>query len=362
MSLEEKITELEDEIRRTSYNKATMHHIGRLKARIARLKDNARAKASKKGPKHGYSVKKTGDATVVMVGFPSVGKSTLLNKLTNAKSTIGAYHFTTLTVVPGMMIYNHAKIQLLDIPGLIKGAAVGKGSGKQVLSVIRNSDLILIIADPKEPQQVEILKNELYEGGFRLNAVPPDVIIKKKDKGGVNFLSTVSLPELDEEMAREVLNEYSIHNADVLVREKIGLSEFIDAVNGNRHYVPMVVVFNKIDTVSEAKLKKAVETIDCDVLCVSASSEKNLDKLRESIFRHVGLIRVFLKKIGEEPDLSEPLIIKKGTRIMGVCRTIHKRFAADFKFARVWGSSKFDGQRVSKGYAVSDKDIVELHF
>ena len=362
MSLDDKIKDLEDEIRRTQKNKATMHHLGRLKARIARLKDDARAKASKGGAKYGYSVKKTGDATVVMVGFPSVGKSTLLNKLTNAKSPIGAYNFTTLTVVPGMMKYNHAKIQLLDIPGIIEGAALGKGGGKQILSVIRNSDLILVIADPKEPEQIEILKKELYEGTFRLNKIPPDVIIRKKDKGGVHFVSTVPLPELDDEMIREVLNEYSIHNAEVLIREKIGLSEFIDAVTGNRHYVQMVVVFNKIDTVSEKELEETMNKVKEEVICISAESETNLETLREEIFKHTGLIRIYLKKIGKEPDLKEPLILKTGTNVTGVCIAIHKQFAKDFSFARVWGSSRFGGQRVSKNYIVKDKDIVELHF
>ena len=133
-SLEEQIRELEEEIKKTPYNKATQHHIGKLKAKIARLKGEAEKRAAKSGGAKGYSVRKSGNASVAIVGLPSVGKSTLLNSLTEAKSEVAHYHFTTLSVVPGLMEYRGAKIQLLDLPGLIKGAAKGRGRGKEILN------------------------------------------------------------------------------------------------------------------------------------------------------------------------------------------------------------------------------------
>lgn len=90
---------------------------------------------------------KSGDARVVMIGFPSVGKSTLLNKITKTESETGAYEFTTLTCIPGKIEYNGASIQLLDLPGIIEGASQGKGRGRQVVAVARTADLILMMLD-----------------------------------------------------------------------------------------------------------------------------------------------------------------------------------------------------------------------
>ena len=75
---------------------------------------------------------KVGDARVGLVGFPSVGKSTLLTKLTGTFSEAAGYEFTTLTCIPGIIRYRGARIQLLDLPGIIEGAKDGKGRGRQV--------------------------------------------------------------------------------------------------------------------------------------------------------------------------------------------------------------------------------------
>ncbi|WP_296849467.1 GTPase, partial [uncultured Methanobrevibacter sp.] len=198
MGIEDKIKDIEEEIQKTPYNKATSHHIGKLKAKLSRLKEESLQRSSSGHKGQGFHMKKTGDATVVLVGFPSVGKSTLLNEITNAESKVGAYQFTTLDIVPGVMEHKNAKIQVFDIPGIITGASSGKGRGKEILSVARTADLILVVLDTLNPQHLKVILNELRNIGIRPNEHPPDVTVNRKKLGGVKVSSTCPLTHLDE--------------------------------------------------------------------------------------------------------------------------------------------------------------------
>lgn len=132
----------------TTNNLATEYHLGTLKAKLAKLRHELIESAtSSKQTGDGFDVMKSGDARVSLIGFPSVGKSTLLCRITETKSIAASYEFTTLTCIPGNIIYNGTKIQLLDLPGIIEGASQGKGRGKQVISIARTSDMILMLLD-----------------------------------------------------------------------------------------------------------------------------------------------------------------------------------------------------------------------
>ena len=218
---EDRIKQIEEEIKKTQKNKATSHHIGKLKAQIAQLKEIIEKRNSSSTKGEGFLVRKSGDSTAVLLGFPSVGKSTILNYLTNANSKVGAYEFTTLDIVPGIMEYEDAKIQILDIPGIIKGASKGKGKGREILSATRNADLIIMVLDVFQPEHMEVILEEVRNIGVRPNEKKPEVKVSKKKMGGLNIVSTVELTHLDEKTIHSILSEYGIHSADVVLREQI---------------------------------------------------------------------------------------------------------------------------------------------
>lgn len=355
------IKELEEQISRTKYNKKTQHAIGLYKAKLARLKEaqEKRSTGGKKG--EGYSVKKSGDASVILCGFPSVGKSTLLNALTNAESRVAAYAFTTLTVIPGLLNYKSAKIQILDVPGIMHGAAAGTGRGKEVLAVMRNADLALIIIEVNYPGHLRVLRKEIYESGLRLDERPPNVRITKKERGGIDVASTVKLTKADAATIKAVLKEFRIHNADVVIREDISIEQLIDVVEGNKIYISSIVVLNKIDMVSSTKVEELRKKVKPD-LCISGEQKTGIEELKELIFRKLDFIRVYCKEAGKKADLEIPLIMKRGSTIKDVCEKLHRDFVTKFKFARVWGrSAKFPGQKFMLSHILTDKDVVEIH-
>ncbi|MDR2544167.1 MAG: GTP-binding protein [Methanobrevibacter sp.] len=360
MGVEDKIKKIEEEIQKTPYNKATSHHIGKLKAKISKLKEDAIARGSSSTKGKGFHVKKSGDSTAVLVGFPSVGKSTLLNELTNADSKVGAYQFTTLDIIPGIMEYNGAQIQIFDIPGIITGASGGKGRGREILSVARTSDLILIVLDVFNPNHLDIILKEIRDIGIRPNETPPDVTIRRKRVGGINTSSTVPLTYLDERTIRSILNEYGIHSGDVLIREDINIDQFIDAIEGNRIYIPTITLLNKVDLVDDNYIKDIKKTIP-DFIPISADKKHNIDFLKEEIFNRVDLMRIYLKPQGRKVDLEDPLIVRKNATVIDVASKLHREFAKNFRHSNVWGSSvKFPGQKVGPNHILEDEDILRI--
>ena len=364
MSTQEKIRELEEELARTPVNKGTNRHLGVLRARIARLREQEeeRIRRSRGQTGEGYTVRKDGDATVVLLGMPSVGKSTLLNQLTNSKSKVGAYEFTTLTVIPGILKYKGAMIQVLDIPGIIKGASEGKGLGKRILSVTRNADLLLIVVDVFNTEIREILLTEIRDVGIRPDENPPDITIEKRGSGGVVITDMVGMTEMDKEGMKEILREYKYHNSRVVVREDIGYDRFVDALLNNTVYIPTLTVVNKIDMVDREQVEEHREKADYEFVAISAESETNLDTLKEKIFQELDLIRIYMRPKGEETDYEEPLIVKRGSSIEDIADKIHGELKRDLRYTRVWGKSvKFGGQKVGLDHIPIDEDIITFY-
>ncbi|KAF8139994.1 developmentally regulated GTP-binding protein [Boletus edulis] len=340
MGIVEKIKEIEE------------YHLGLLKAKLARYRAQLLEPASKSGPAGiGFDVQKSGDARVALIGFPSVGKSTLLSKCTHTASETAAYEFTTLTAIPGVIEYQGARIQLLDLPGIVEGASQGRGRGRQVVATAKTADLILVMLDStKSEEQRRLLEIELDTVGIRLNKRKPDVVFKRKTTGGT-----------DEKTIRTILASYKLHNCDVMIREDISTDEFIDVLIGTRKYIPCLYVYNKIDAISlELVLRRPIHNYSLAFL-IRSSLTCSLDYLIERIWESLGLVKVYTKKRGERPDLSDPVCLRKGATIEDVCLGIHKSLATHFRYG-LGRSSKFapHTQKVSLNHQVQDEDVVSV--
>ena len=363
MGIPEKIKAIQDEMAKTQINKATEHHIGLLKAKIAKLKREQEENIIKKSgmKSDGFDVRRTGDATVVFIGLPSVGKSTLLNKMTKAKSTVGSFTFTTVTVVPGMMEYRGAKIQVLDLPGIIKGASTGKGLGKRILSVARTADLVLLMLDVFQPYHEHVLVNELGNIGIRLNQLPPNITIEKASMGGIAVAQQVKLTKITEKHLKDILHLYGIVSARVVIREDVTSEQLADYIAGNISYSKSITIVNKIDLVDKEFLKELKKKIKSEVIEVSANSDINIELLKEKIYEKLKFIRIYMRPKGGETDFKEPLIAREGDTVEDICNKLHRRMKRAFRFGLVWGKSvKFGGQRVGLTHILLDEDVLTI--
>ncbi|KAK2088003.1 Developmentally-regulated GTP-binding protein 2 [Saguinus oedipus] len=330
MGILEKISEIEKEIARTQKNKATEYHLGLLKAKLAKYRAQLlepSKSASSKG--EGFDVMKSGDARVALIGFPSVGKSTFLSLMTSTASEAGSYEFTTLTCIPGVIEYKGANIQLLDLPGIIEGAAQGKGRGRQVIAVARTADVVIMMLDATKGEvQRSLLEKELESVGICLNKHKPNIYFKPK-KG------------------------------EVLFREDCSPDEFIDVIVGNRVYMPCLYVYNKIDQIS-------MEEVDClarkpNSVVISCGMKLNLDYLLEMLWEYLALTCIYTKKRGQRPEFTDAIILRKGASVEHVCHRIHRSLASQFKYALVWGTStKYSPQRVGLTHTMEHEDVIQI--
>jgi len=351
-----KISRVEKEIRDTPYDKSSEHHHGVLKAKLSKLKDELDSGATKGGGGGiGYAIKHSGDASVVLVGLPSVGKSTLLNELTNAESKVGNYDFTTLGVVPGMMEYNGVKIQLLDLPGIVEGAAGNKGFGRKVISVIRASDMVVLMTDVKRLNWFEIVEKELYKSGMRFNIKPPKIEVRRTDKGAIQVIDPYK--SFDKEMVIDVVKEMGFGNAIVHLGEKIeNVDRLIDGLVKTRKYMPMIKVVTKMDMV--ANQKKLISELESKkIVPMSVEEKTGVEDFKKAVWEGLGLVRIYLKRErNSEADKKNPLIVKSEANLDKVLQRISNEMRDDVSRAYIWGSgARFPGQEVSFKTKVFDE-------
>jgi len=305
---QEKIKALEVMMAVIPKHKGTEKLRGQLKSRMAKLKEELQKRPTIGRAEQAYNVKREGAAQVVLLGLPNSGKSTLFSKVTNAYSEVADYPYTTQKPVPGMMKFENLQIQLVDTPPM-QLDHVEPGFS----NLIRNADALLMVIDLTEDPvfQMEILLEELKR--MRITIVGKEMI-----------------PSLEAGWASQRV---------VLLGNKIDVR---NAMEGYQAF--------------EARFKE-----NFPILPISAKGGMNFDELKKEVYGLLGIIRVYTKVPGKEPDLTEPVILKKGSTVEDVALSIHKDFAAKLRYAKIWGSGKFDGQMVKRDYQVSEGDVIELH-
>ncbi|KAG8534194.1 GTP-binding protein rbg1 [Bacidia gigantensis] len=359
----DKIKDIEAEMAKTQKNKATSYHLGQLKAKLAKLKrELLTPQSSGGGGGSGFDVARTGVASVGFIGFPSVGKSTLMSKLTGQHSEAAAYEFTTLTTVPGQVLYNGAAIQMLDLPGIIQGAKDGKGRGRQVIAVAKTCHLIFIVLDVNKPlTDKKVIETELEGFGIRINKEPPNIVFKKKDKGGLAVTNTVPLSHITHDEIKAVMSEYKISSADIAIRCDATIDDLIDVLEAkSRSYIPVIYSLNKIDSIT-------IEELDLiyripNACPISAEHGWNIDELLEQMWEKLQLRRIYTKPKGKAPDYTAPVVLRKNAcTVEDFCNSIHKSILEQFKHAIVYGRSvKHQPQRVGLSHEMADEDIITI--
>lgn len=306
----EKIIALEKLIATVPKHKGTDKLRADLRRRLSQLRKDA-IKKKKGGRVDLYTVQKEGAAQIALAGFTNSGKSSLLASLTNVTPVIAEYPISTVMPLRGMMPYEDIQIQLVDLPPIGNEATDGWVSG-----ILRYADALIIVVDISDDPEIQV-----------------ELIIDQLKRWNINIIS-----------------KSAIHNAKA--ENGVGVSK------------GALIVANKLDLPgtenSFLRLKKKFENI-YPCIAVSTSEKENLEQLKRAVFDLSGVIRVYSKPPGKEPDLSTPFTIPSGSTLLDLASSIHKEFSFNLKYARIWGSARFDGQRVEKNHILRDKDIVEIH-
>ncbi|MFH0970838.1 MAG: GTPase [Candidatus Diapherotrites archaeon] len=326
------------------------HKIAQLKLDIEKDKKQS----AKRGGGPTLAVKKEGAGQIVLVGLPNAGKSTLFNALTGLNAPVGDYEYTTVQPQVGMVDFKGAKIQLVDLPPISEGSAEGKFNGKEILAVIRNADAIVLVVRAENPaHEYLLLQKELEKAGISLNRKKPNVSITPTPFPGFSLTGKEFL-KIPQEQLVEYLKKIGMHNVHVILRENTTLDVVAEVLNEKLVYrKAMIIVMKSVE-------KKETKRDEKGLIVFTWQDDKESKKEAvDLLFEILDKVFVYTKKPGTAAA-TLPLIVPKGATVLNVAELIHKDIVQTLKSAKIWGSTKFEGQRVAKDYVVQNGDIVEF--
>ncbi len=303
---EEKIAALEAMLAIMPHHKGTDKLHAVLRQKIAKFSQEAEKKYAT-ARRTGFYIDREGAGQVMLVGPANAGKSQLLAAVTEAIPEIAEYPFTTKTPMPGMMKFEDIQIQLVDTP------PIGHKEVRILLAnALRNADLIAIVIDLSlEP----ISQVEAALQGLREARIEP----------------------LTDDGTQPTPGSYS--SRMLIVGNKNELA------GSNRNWERLHSQYAKL----------------FPLVSISAREGRGLEEFKRAVYQALNIIRVYTKTPGSKADLTDPMVLEKGSTLEEAAESLHKDFYQNLKYAVVWGSGKYDGQRVSKGHVLQDGDIVEFH-
>jgi len=305
---EEKLAALKEMMVLVPKHKGTEKLRVQLKKRLAKVQQQAQKKPKATRTSTMEHFDKEGAGQVVLVGMPNCGKSALLDRVTNAEPDVADYPYSTFKPTVGMMPHEDIQIQLIDLPPFSEFAE------PWLFSLIRNSDGVAILVDLSD-------------------ADPAGQLMEALDY---------------------------IENANVHLVRAENLNPEYDGPGVQRR---AIIIGTKSDQAKPSALGELHEAYgeEFPIISVSTQSEEQLAEMGKALLEMLKIIRVYSKKPGEKPSLDAPYILDKGSTMLDAVKAIHYELAESLKFAKIWGSSEFDGQRVERDHVLADGDIIEVH-
>jgi len=306
VTTEEKIAALEEMLRVLPKHKGTDKLHADLRSRLSRLRREPR-----KGPArgHGHRIPREGAGQVALVGCPNAGKSSLVAALTHATPTVAPYPLTTRDATPGMMPFEDIAFQLLDLPPLCQ-----EHVEPWVYDLVRAADLLWLV-------------------------VPVTDALEGLDVG-LDLLATHGIEPYPAGGTRPA------------------------ASRPGWAVIPALLVVTGMDrpgAPGDLEVLRELLSIPWPVVPVSSVTRAGLDELARHTFVALRVMRIYTKEPGKDADRARPFTLPVGSTVADLARTIHNDIAATLKFARVWGTSAFDGQPVGEAHVLVEGDVVEIH-
>jgi len=296
-SVQEKIAALEEMMATIPKHKGTEKLQAELKKKMSGLRKESE-QSKKGGRRDSFVVEREGARQITLVGAPNSGKSQLIRVLTHATPEVAEYPYTTRTPIPGMLMFENVRLQLVDLPPISPDY-----TESWVPQVIRNADAVLWIVDLSDDDLLDRFEETralLAEAHTNLSEMKVLIVANKTDTAGAG-------------------------EREAILRE----------VCQNRF--PMTT------------------------FSAATASSVRIEEFKRVVYDFLDVVRVYTKAPGKKPDFNDPYVVARGSTVLDVASKVHRDFADSLKYARIWGEGKADGIMVPRDFVIGEGDVLELH-